>query len=1090
MNISRLLSATALAGSLCVAPSAFAQTTPDTTQACVPNDPRPECTDVTGQSEPASRNDEIIVTGSRIARSDLDASVPVTSVTAADLIDTGDVSLGDALNQLPSLRSTFSQANSTRAIGTAGLNLLDLRGLGTDRTLVLVNGRRHVSSVPGSYNVDINTIPNALLQQVDVVTGGTSAVYGSDAISGVVNFILKRDYEGVEARFQGGVSERGDRGSYIASIVAGKNFADGRGNIAVSAEYAHSEVLLFSDREEQTGATRGAPGFVRVQPASRLVNGVLVNEPAAGDGIPDTKFFNPGTVFGNLSLGGAVQTPCVQAADATTPALIARRNASCAGVFSPTTGAELGYNFYFLDNGTLVRDQPTADLRGVGGGIFGGYSATGVEGAMLLPGLDRYNTNILFNFEFSPAFTFYAEGKYVHITNNQTSTQPTFVNSTLSPTFRVSNPFLTDQARAAILTALGPTATTFTFFRFNNDIGTRAENHKRETYRFVGGFRGEIGTESNLNYDVAASYGRTNTFYRTGGNVDVAKFNRATNAVLAPTGYSGSNFVLNSAGQRVVCGVNADAITTNDDAACVPLNLFGQYNSSQAARDYVLYTSTRNQWAEEINAIASISGDLGALFTLPAGDIGFAIGAEYRREDAFSDYDDFTQAGNTFLNSIAQFNPPAVDVKEAFGEIRIPVLKDMIVKELTLEGAARYSKYSSASDGVWAYNYGGIFSPFDGIRIRAGYARSVRAPNLSDLYSTPSQTFANALVDPCSQGAPINANPNRARNCAAAGVPTSFTYTNDQGTVVTQPWVNTPSSGIVGINSGNPNLKPEVGKSFTVGAVFEPRFLPGFALSVDYYNIEVKNVINGLTGQTIINQCYDDPVGIDNPFCAVVFRRTSTNSVVNGTFAGQQNRTLTGVANNSRDFAGVTIGNSFINQPFNYAKLKTSGIDADLRYNRNFGDVKFTFRTIVSWLEKRESYFFITAPEQSTRINGTLGDPEWKGRLSLGASWRGFDIGYDLNYIGKMAIAAWEVQHTHQGRGPTDADAFPFKDYPAQDTHDIQIGYRISPEYRFYFGVDNIADTLPPYGLTGTGAGSGIYNLVGRYMYAGVNLKF
>ena len=292
-------------------------------------------------------------------------------------------------------------------------------------------------------------------------------------------------------------------------------------------------------------------------------------------------------------------------------------------------------------------------------------------------------------------------------------------------------------------------------------------------------------------------------------------------------------------------------------------------------------------------------------------------------------------------------------------------------------------------------------------------------------------------------------------------------------------------------NSGNQGLSPEIGKSFTVGGVFEPRFLPGLALSVDYYNIEVQNVISSLTGQTVINQCYDDPVGLDNPFCALISRRTSANSVVNGTFAGQANRTLGGVANNARDFTGVPLGNSFISQPFNYAKLKTSGIDADLSYTHTFnGDFKVGYRGLLSWLQKREQFTFITAPEQSLRINGTLGDPEWRGSFSTNFSYKGIDFGYDVNYIGVMAVAAWEVQNTHQGRGPTNADQFPIKNYPEQLTHDVQLGIRANERFRFYLGVDNFMDTLPPYGLTGTGAGGGIYGVVGRYFYAGVNLKY
>lgn len=1084
MNANRLLSATALATILVFAPSAYAQTASDTATTCDKVNPT-ECAgnpnaDPAVQS--AQESGDILVTGSRIRRPNLDSTVPITSVSVSEITDTGDLSIGDSLNQLPSLRATYGQANSTRFIGTAGINQLDLRGLGPDRTLVLVNGRRHVSSVPGSYVVDTNTIPNALLEGVDVITGGASAVYGSDAIAGVVNFKLKRDYDGIEARVQSGVSDRGDRGSYLASIVAGRNFSEGRGNIAISAEYAKQNPVYFSDRNEQTGAYTGVPGFYTTQATSRLVNGKLVTEPPQGDGIPDTSFFSayPGSTFGTLSLGGTVQTTCPALTPGASALIIARRQAVCTGTFSPTTGGEFSLPYMFLANGNLVRDTPALDLRPQGGGRFGGLSATGVEGAMLLPGLERYSGNLLFHYAFSPAFEVFGEGKYVKITANQTSTQPTFVNSTLRPTFFLDNPFLNAQARSTIQTILGTTSTTaaFTMFRFNNDIGTRAEDHKRETYRFVGGFRGDLSDTGNLNYEVALNYGRTNTYYETGGNVNIARFNAAANAFRDSSG-------------NIVCRVNADADPSNDMPGCVPLNLFGEGNSSQAARNYVLYTSSRTQWAEEVDATAYISGDTSSFLKLIGGGaVGFSLGAEYRREDAFSDYDDFTQSGATFLNAIGAFNPPAVKVYEGFGELRIPLITNSFIQELSFEGAGRYSKYSSLDKGVWAYNFGVTFAPVRDIRFRAGYARSVRAPNLGDLYATRSQTFANNLVDPCSQGAPINADPNRARNCAAAGVPTTFSYTDDQGVVRNQPWVNTLPSGLSGFNQGNSGLLPEVGKSLTVGAVFEPRFIPGLALSVDYYRIKVENVIAGLTGQAIINRCYDDPVGIDNPFCGAVFRRSSTNSVVNGTFAGQSGRTLDGVSNNARDFAGVPITAGFLNQPFNYAALKTSGIDGDISYNHTFADgTKASYRALVSWLENREEFTFISAPNQSTRINGTLGDPEWRGRFSFNVSKGPIDFGYDLNYIGKMSVAAWEVQHTHQGRGPTNADAFPITDYAPQITHDVQLGIRVNDQYRLYFGVDNVLDTLPPYGLTGTGAGSGIYSVQGRFYYAGINLK-
>ena len=194
----------------------------------------PEATDTSG---------DIVVTGSRIARPTLNSPIPVTTVTVADLTRTGSVVVGDVLNDLPSLQSTYSQQNSTRFIGTAGLNLLDLRGLGTSRTLVLVNGRRHITASAGDFVVDTNTIPTDLIDRVDIVTGGSSAVYGSDAMAGVVNFVLKRDYDGIKLNAQGGVTDKGTRGTYRIAGTFGKNFADGRGNVALSLEYNQANLV-------------------------------------------------------------------------------------------------------------------------------------------------------------------------------------------------------------------------------------------------------------------------------------------------------------------------------------------------------------------------------------------------------------------------------------------------------------------------------------------------------------------------------------------------------------------------------------------------------------------------------------------------------------------------------------------------------------------------------------------------------------------------------------------------------------------------------------------------------------------------------
>lgn len=1045
-----------------LAGTAHAQTGQSTSTQADP----PEALSSTVELQSGQASDQIVVTGSRIRRPNLDSTVPITSVGVQELTDRGEVSLGDALNELPALRATWSQANSTTSIGTAGLSMLDLRGLGTARTLVLVNGRRHVTAQPGNYNVDVNTIPVDLLERVDVITGGNSAVYGSDAVAGVVNFILRRDFEGIKIRGQGGISTYGDRGNYFVSGIVGRNFFDGRLNIALHGEYSLSNPVFDADRPYR-GAYTGIPGWVTSQ---------ITTAPNRNfDGIPNTNFVygNPGINFGNISLGGYVTGTC-PVAGARPPEV---RGFLCTGQNNPQ-GDGIAYNFAFMPDGTLVRDIPVGDLRNIGGGVLGGLSATGIEDAMLLPGLERITGNLLISGDFSSAFQPFLEAKFVRVNAEQQSTQPTFLQSTLPNSFSINNPFLTEQARQQLL-QLVPGRTTFTMLRFNNDFGTRSEQHRRDTYRIVAGVGGDLSTTGNLRYEAAFNYGRTETYYETGGNVHLQRFRNAYNAVR------------NDAGQ-IVCAINADANPANDDAACVPINLFGYGAPSQEALNYILHTSTRNEEAEQINATAFLSGDTSGIFELPGGAIGAAIGVEYRRESAYSEYDPVTRSGATFLNAFQIFDPPSVEIKEAFGELRIPILANLpFIEELTLEGAARVSDYGGSTGAVWAYNFGGIYSPMRGLRVRAGYARSVRAPNLSNLFASAAETFLNALTDPCNQegAGGIADNPNRAANCAAAGIPTTITYVTDAGETVTRPWNNTAGSGISGINSGNPDLIPEVGKSLTVGAVFEPTFVPGFTFSVDYYDIEVENVISGLSGQQILNRCYDDPTGIDNEFCSAIFRRRSDNPIQDFTFDGQTSRRLSGVGTDftfGRSGAGI----SFINQPYNFAALKVRGIDFEAAYRTRLSDsATLNLRGIVSHLIQRENFSYLTQPERSDRLHGVLGYPRWAANFNANIDFGQADITYRASFIARQTLMSWETQFTHQGRGPTNPDARPFTHYPDVVYHNLRFGFQANENFRFYTGVDNVLNQLPPYELSGKEDGAP-YSNVGRYFYAGAEIRF
>jgi len=1061
MNMRTLLGASALASTLVLMPvAAFAQTAASGTTATQPQEDAATDPNVAERSEQAAG--DVIVTGSRLARPNLDSPTPVTSVTAELLTSTGNLNLGDSLNQLPALRTTYSQANSTRFIGTSGLNLLDLRGLGTSRTLVVVNGRRHVTAQPGSFVIDTNTIPTDLLERVDVVTGGSSAVYGSDAMAGVVNFVLKRNFEGIRATGQSGISKYGTRGSYFGALTAGKNFAEGRGNIAASAEYSFSDVVYFTDRDDITGAFSGRRWFAATQNTGPQLNpngGVIRtgSEPSTGDGIPDTTFVT-NYRSNSISEGGLFGASCpVAAAPGESPAAFtARRSAACTGIAnvgSPNALSQYGRTFVFNPDGTLTPNNCITDLRPATANCIGGQGSTLRLNGMLQPRMERYSGNILAHFDVSDAFKPFVEAKYVRINSLQEG-QPTFENNT----FSINNPFLTSQARAQLQSVLAPNATTFTAQRFNVDFGGRGEVHKRETFRIVAGVEGDFA--EGWHYEVSANYGRLDTFYQTNGNYVRQKYANSINAVR------------NAAGQ-IVCGINADASTANDDPACVPVNIFGRRQIDPAALNYFTVTSTRKQKAEQFDLLGFVNGKL---FRLPGGDVTFSLGGEYRRETAFSKYDDLTASGATFLNAIPTFAPPAYDIKEAFGELSVPLLADRpFFHELTLTGAARVSHYNIGRAGTpWTYNVNAIWAPIRDITIRGGYARSVRAPSLIELYNANSQTFANGLSDPCSLNN-INNNPNRARNCAAAGVPTTQTF---NGT--TEPFTNVQTSGVSGFNRGNPDLNAEKSNSFTIGAVFQPQAIRGFSFTVDYYNITIKDAIFSLSAQTLVNQCYDNPSGINNQYCAAVFRNP------NGTFAGQQ-----GVIHGGSTVTFPVTGPGFFSQGFNFAKFEASGIDFDMSYRTKISDTgTLSLRLLASYVAQNNAYTDVADPNFRDRYKSELGYAAWRGQFVGNLNFETFDLQYRLRYEGKSTIAAeYETQNSYDGRPARNPDAFPMVYYPEAFYHSVQVGFNATDRFRFYVGVDNLTDFKPPYDLIGTASGDP-YDNIGRFFYAGFKANF
>jgi outer membrane receptor protein involved in Fe transport len=1014
--------------------------------------PPPPATDQDQQADQGGQNVE--VTGTRIRRPNIESNVPIVSVTADEIAD-GDPSVGDALNDLPSLRSTFSQANSVRFIGTTGLNILDLRGLGTARTLVLVNGRRHITASPGDYLVDINTIPSDLIERIDVITGGSSAVYGSDAVAGVVNFVLRRDYDGIRLRGQGGISQQGDRGIQFVSLTAGRNFMDDRANIAINLEYVNAEALYFGDRPSLTGAYDGRCQFNAVEPT--------VGEPQSGDGVPDQQFLCG--VRNNAISNGSTITANVTAANCQSAAfgpLGASAATGAARCINPGTSLGQPRTFRYSDTGLLLEDVPCADFRPYASGNVISCPNSVVPGATLrntgqiTPGLDRYTANVLMHFDISEAFRPFFEAKYVRIFSRQQG-QPSFyspLSGTIGlPNQHCDNAFISTQAFTSLQAigycSNGRTSTqTIPFGRFNTDFGGRSELVTRQTYRFVGGIQGDFNED--WNYEVSFNY----------GHVDIHQ-DELNDLVITdiPGNLAGFSLAYDPV---LVAGVPTcrDPFTlalVPASAGCVPINLFGNGSPSAAALNFVNTTSFVDQKASEYNVVAYINGDLSQLFELPGGPVRFVLGAEYRRETAFLTADPLSAAGGTFFNAFSDFDPPALEVKEAFGEVEIPLLRDLpFAQELTLTAAGRYSDYNSAAGtagSTFSYNINGTWAPVRDIRFRANYSKSVRVPTLSDLFTVASQNFA-FIGDPCDVVNIGNGTTNRPTNCAADGIPVGYINTV----------ARSQSTGF--FSAGNPDLTEETGKSLTIGTVITPRWIPGLSLTVDYYRIRVDNLIAVLGAQTILNQCYD--LARPNQYCSLLNPRNPDFSFANPALTS----------------AGV-----------NFAAFKADGIDIELSYRRTFENGhRLNFRAIATYVIRRDNFTSPTDPTFRDRILSEVGDPQWSANVNISYGIGPWDLRWSMNYIGPQVIGAYESYYGIDGRPPQNADLTGEISYPDMLYHAVRLSYRVNERFQFYGGVDNLFDADPrilrnTFGSTGTAGGTS-WDYIGRYFYAGAIVDF
>ncbi len=800
--------------------------------------------DASAEDEAAAQDSgAIVVTGTRINRDPQVAGPnPVVVIGAETIERSGETNLTDILKETPALfnsEDNFDAAGSQARFGASGVNLLNLRNLGANRTLVLVDGRRHVAGVAGEAAVDINSIPTALVERVDVLTGGVSSVYGADGVSGVVNFVMNRDFEGVDVRGQAGISEYGDAESYYGAVTVGSNFADGRGNISGSYEFRQNGRVSYGDR-----------------PNGQFDALLLVRNPedvALGDD-PNVPDFVPLPYIGwaESSTGGALIVD-----DSFVPLYYGDGRLYNGATFLPNSG-------FRSAGGPNTDDTPVASYQGD-----------------LQAATENHAFNLFADFDITPSIRLFAEGKYV-TTDTFSVSQPSFDFYTY---VGGENPLIPQNVRDDIA-ATGGFFGGLLFNRDNFDLGTRNERIDRDLYRTVIGLDGDL--TDNLRFEVSYVYGENDTTYVSENYRLADRYFAALDAV------DEGEFLTGTPNGNVVCRVSVDgsgivdnfnfnygeAPQTFSPSECVPLNIFGDGVASQAALDFI-NADLQNSYKITQNVVNGfVSGDFSNAFELPGGPIAFVLGGEYRKEKSISIVDDLAKQTTTFDDQTGVFADLALladetgsfDVIEGFAELSVPLLADMPFAELLeLNAAVRLSDYST-SGYTESWSVSGIYAPIEDLRFRGSYSKAVRAPNITELFAPASGTFS-FITDPCD---PVNVTSGasvREANCRALIEGLGADYdTYDYGSDIAS------SASIPGRFGGNPNLTPEEATTWTAGVVFQPSFLRGLALSFDWYDITIDDAVNTTSLTELAEFCVDSPT-LDNDFCDLVQREEGTGFV-------------------------------------------------------------------------------------------------------------------------------------------------------------------------------------------------------------------
>lgn len=647
---------------------------------------------------PTPEGESIVVTGSRITSSGFTAPTPVTVVGADEIQRKGATNIADVLNQLPSFRAQSTPATTAIFINNAGANLADLRGLGANRTLVLVDGRRFVAGTTSgggfspSDSVDLNMIPTSLIQRTEVVTGGASANYGSDAVAGVVNLILDTDFTGIRGTAQKGVSDRGDNSDTYLSLAGGFDFAGGRGHLVIGGEYDNN---------------KGVDGCYSRAWCAEAYNTIPVVGPArAANNLP-AQVILPHTL--PVATWGGVIT---------------------SGPLRGTAFAPDG-SIYQHDFGTFY-----------GAGIFqsggGEDPQNGFYNAFpLVAPVERYSTMAHAKFQIGDNLEGFVEGNYAHVKATTIGSQPRFVGAQI--VIQRDNAYITPEL-ASLMDANH--VTSFVLNRIGEDFGHQTGLVTRDLYRGAVGLKGNIG--ANWRWDAYYQYGETD-YHQEGNNVAITG-----NAAIPLSGnfYNAVDAVRDPATGNIVCRATLTNPTNPYVQGCMPINIFGQNNWDPSAKSYAFGNAIQDTKLTQHVAALNIEGDL---FQLPGGPLALAFGGEYRVEDVEGTADPISSQLRFYTSPGTGITGPAIKVKEGYVEIGAPVLADVpFAHSLSLNGAYRYTDYST-SGSVSTWKVGAVWEPVRELRFRVTRSRDIRAPNFFELYNPTVSSFQN-VFDPRNGG--------------------------------------------------------------------------------------------------------------------------------------------------------------------------------------------------------------------------------------------------------------------------------------------------------------------------------------------------